>query len=196
MVDLVREHRRIAVIGREGKALQRCTLSARSMPGDGQEHRLRPVLLPSHPSSGPKAQNLLSWGAAPTQAKDMNYLPPVGHVSTLVVRWSIHLPTLPGRPGLGVALCCQARFPGRGARVRLRIRRHVTQTRLPFYAKPPCPPGRLCLAPALPAIFAPAQQHMVAHRAPPDQAFGTSPRADQQDQKDHDDCDRRPGQVL
>ena len=64
---------------------QRCTLSARSMPGDGQEHRLQPVLLPSHPSSGPKATNLLTWDAAPGQAKETNYPGAVGHMSTLVV---------------------------------------------------------------------------------------------------------------
>ena len=86
MVDLVCRHSRIVAVGREDKALQRCTLSARSMPGDGQEHRLRPVLLPSHLSSGSKAKNLLNWGEAPSQAKEMNYSPPVGHMSTLIVR--------------------------------------------------------------------------------------------------------------
>ena len=57
-------------IGREDKALQRCTLSARSMPGDGQDHRFGPVLLSSHPSSGRKAKNLLNWGEAPTRSKE------------------------------------------------------------------------------------------------------------------------------
>jgi len=85
MVDGACEHRRITAVDREGKALQRCTLSAWSMPGDGQERRLRPVLLPSHPSSGHKATNLLSWGAAPTQAKEQNYPRAVGHMSRLVV---------------------------------------------------------------------------------------------------------------
>jgi hypothetical protein len=86
MVDLVRAGCSIVHIGREDKALQRCTLSARSMPGDGQERRLRPVLLPSHPSSGPKATNLLAWGAAPSQVKVRNYPRAVGHMSRLVVR--------------------------------------------------------------------------------------------------------------
>ncbi len=86
MVDLVRACHSIVNIGREDKALQRCTLSARSMPGDGQEHRLPPVLLPSHPSSGRKATNLLNWGVAPSQAQKRNYLRAVGHMSTLVVR--------------------------------------------------------------------------------------------------------------
>jgi len=85
MIDPVRTLRRIIHIGREDKALQRCTLSARSMPGDEQEHRLRPVLLPSNPSSGSKATNLLCWGAAPTQAKEQNYPRAVGHMSRLLV---------------------------------------------------------------------------------------------------------------
>jgi hypothetical protein len=87
MVDLAREHRSISVVDREDKALQRCTLSARSMPGDGQEHRLGPVLLPSHPSSGHNAKNLLSWGEAPNQAKERNYPRAVGHMSRLVDRF-------------------------------------------------------------------------------------------------------------
>jgi hypothetical protein len=86
MVDLVRAGRSIVNIGREDKALQRCTLSARSMPGDGQEHRLPPVLLPSPPSSGRKATNLLNWGVAPSQARQMNHLRAVGHMSRLVDR--------------------------------------------------------------------------------------------------------------
>ena len=81
MVDFVPAGRSIVNIGREDKALQRCTLSARSMPGDGQEHRLRPVLLPSHPSSGSKAKNLLNWGKAPTQVNEKNYPCAVGHMS-------------------------------------------------------------------------------------------------------------------
>jgi len=84
MVDLVRAGRSIVNIGREDKALQRCTLSARSMPGDGQEHRPRLVLLPSDPSSGRKATNLLNWGAAPSQTKDWNYPQAVGHIPSLV----------------------------------------------------------------------------------------------------------------
>ena len=85
MVDRARQHCSISVVDREDKALQRCTLSARSMPGDGQERRLRPVLLPSHPSSGRKATNLLTWGEAPSQAKETNYPGAVGHMSRLVV---------------------------------------------------------------------------------------------------------------
>ena len=86
MIDSVRTRDRIATIGREDKALQRCTLSARSMPVDGQEHRRHPVLLPSHPSSGLKAKNLLNWGEAPTQVNAKDYPGAVGHMSTFCVR--------------------------------------------------------------------------------------------------------------
>ena len=85
MIDPAHPHCTITIVDREDKALQRCTLSARSMPGDGQEHRLRPVLLPSPPSSGPKAKNLLNWGEAPTQVSGKDYPHAVGHMSTLVV---------------------------------------------------------------------------------------------------------------
>jgi hypothetical protein len=86
MVDLLYPCNTMVTVDRQGRALQRCTLSARSMPGDGQGHRLGPVLLSSHPSSGPKAKNLLSWGEAPSQAKERNYNPPVRHMSRFVVR--------------------------------------------------------------------------------------------------------------
>ena len=88
MVDSLHRRGRIQIVGREDKALQRCTLSARPMPGDGQEHRLRPVLLPSLPSSGRKATNLLTWGAAPSQARQMNYPQAVGHMSIFAIRGS------------------------------------------------------------------------------------------------------------
>jgi hypothetical protein len=86
MVDLLCLRITMVTVDREGRALQRCNLSARSMPGDGQEHRRDPVLLPSPPSSGPKAINLLNWGEAPTQGRRRKYNPPVGHMSTFVVR--------------------------------------------------------------------------------------------------------------
>jgi hypothetical protein len=89
MVDPLYLCNTMVTIDREGRALQRCTLSARSMPGDGQEHRLGLVLLPSHPSSGPKAKNLLNWGEAPSQAKERNYSPPVRHMSTFTVRFPL-----------------------------------------------------------------------------------------------------------
>ena len=86
MVDLLYLCSTMVTVDREGRAMLRSNLSARLMPGDGQEHRLGLVLLPSHPSSGSKAINLLSWGEAPSQAKERNYNPPVGHMSTFVVR--------------------------------------------------------------------------------------------------------------
>jgi len=95
MIDPARPHCTITVVDREDKALQRCTLSARSMPGDGQEHRLRPVLLPSHSSSGRKAKNLLNWGEAPTQVNAKKYPRAVGHMSTLVVLCPPTDPLLP-----------------------------------------------------------------------------------------------------
>ncbi|UCG58856.1 MAG: hypothetical protein JSU70_04950, partial [Phycisphaerales bacterium] len=84
MVDLVPKHSRIVVVDREDRALQRCTLSARLMPGDGQEHWLSPLLLPSHSSSGSNAKNLLTWGGAPSQTTEGKYARPVGHMSTFV----------------------------------------------------------------------------------------------------------------
>ena len=90
MVDRACQHCSISVVDREDKALQRCTLSARSMPGDGQEHRLGPMLLPSHPSSGSKAKNPLIWGEAPSQTTEEKYTLPVGHMSTFVVRTPLH----------------------------------------------------------------------------------------------------------
>lgn len=88
MIDSIRRRDRIETVGREDKALQRCTLSAQSMPGDGQEHRLHPVLLLSHPSSGSKAKNLLDWGEAPTQVNEKHYPRAVGHMSIFPIRWS------------------------------------------------------------------------------------------------------------
>jgi len=45
----------------------RSNLSARSMPEDGQEHVHSHMLLPSRPSFGCKAKNLLDWCQAPTK---------------------------------------------------------------------------------------------------------------------------------
>jgi len=86
MVDLLYPCSIMVTIDREGRALQRCNPSARSMPGDGQEHRHGPVLLPSHPSSGFKATNLLAWGEAPNRAQEDNSIRAVGHMSRFVVR--------------------------------------------------------------------------------------------------------------
>jgi len=62
---------RVVTVAREDKALQRCNLSARSMPGDGQEYMPCHMLLPFRSSSGPKAINLLNWCKAPTKAKNI-----------------------------------------------------------------------------------------------------------------------------
>ena len=46
------------------------------------------MLLPSDPSSGRKATNLLNWGAAPSQVTEKNYPRAVGHMSTFPIRAS------------------------------------------------------------------------------------------------------------
>jgi len=86
MVDLLGLCSTMPNVDREDRALQRCTPSARSMPGDGQEHRLGPVLLPCHPSFGSKATNLLNWVEDPSQAKEHISTIAVGHMSRLTVR--------------------------------------------------------------------------------------------------------------
>jgi len=88
MVDPLYPCSTIVTVDREGRALQRCNPSARSMPGDGQEHGHGPVLLPSHLSSGFKATNLLTWGFAPTQSKQHNSTQAVRHMSRFLVHWS------------------------------------------------------------------------------------------------------------
>jgi hypothetical protein len=77
---------RLASVDREDRAMLRSNPSARSMPGDGQEHIGRLMLLPSHPSLGSKAINLLTWCAAPTKAKQNENGLPVGHMSVYPVR--------------------------------------------------------------------------------------------------------------
>jgi len=94
---------RIAAIDREDRALQRCNLSARSMPGDGQEHGLAPMLLPSPPSFGSKAVNLPSWGEAPSQANIPKNRLPVGHMSTFVELCAFTI-----RPAIWVWPTCQS----------------------------------------------------------------------------------------
>ena len=62
MVDRLYPCSTIATVDREGRALQRCTLSARSMPRDGQGYMDSHMPLPSCPSFGLKAQNLRYCG--------------------------------------------------------------------------------------------------------------------------------------
>ena len=64
MLDFADRQIRFVTVAREGRALQRCNLSARSMPGDGQEYMSCHMLLPFRSSSGPKAINLLALGFA------------------------------------------------------------------------------------------------------------------------------------
>jgi hypothetical protein len=82
---------RLASVDREDRAMLRSNPSARSMPGDGQEHIGRLMLLPSHPSLGSKAINLLTWCAAPTKAKQNENGLPVGHMSVYLIRCSHHV---------------------------------------------------------------------------------------------------------
>jgi len=86
MLDFKNKQSRIVRIGREDRALQRCNLSDRSMPEDGQEHMLYRMLLPSRSSFGCKAINLLNRCEAPTKVKQVNDCPPVGHMSVFNVR--------------------------------------------------------------------------------------------------------------
>ena len=65
---------------------QRCNLSARSMPGDGQEYMPCHMLLPFHSSSGPKAINLFALGCAQSKAVQRDICLPVGHMSILSIR--------------------------------------------------------------------------------------------------------------
>ena len=81
MLDLANKAGKITIVDREDKALQRCNLSTRSMPGDGREHGDYLMLLSSYPSLGFKAKNLLAWGEATSKAKITKYGRPVGHMS-------------------------------------------------------------------------------------------------------------------
>jgi len=86
MLDFADRQIRVVTVAREDKALQRCNLSARSMPGDGQEYMPCHMLLPFRSSSGPKAINLLALGYAQSKAVQRDNCLPVGHMSTLSIR--------------------------------------------------------------------------------------------------------------
>jgi hypothetical protein len=81
MIDFDNSQSRIGIVDQEDRALLRSNPSAWSMPEDGQGHVLDHMLLPSYPSFGLKAINLLSWCSAPTKAKHMKMCLPVGHMS-------------------------------------------------------------------------------------------------------------------
>ena len=86
MLDLSHGQVRMLFTDREDKALQRCNLSARSMPGDGQEHVNDHVLLSSCPSLGFKAINLIVRDEVHYHAKTREIDLPVGHMSITSIR--------------------------------------------------------------------------------------------------------------
>jgi hypothetical protein len=86
MLDFADRQIRVVTVAREDKALQRCNLSARSMPGDGQEYVPSHMLLPSCSSSGPKAINLLALGKAQSKVEQRDHDLPGGHMSILSIR--------------------------------------------------------------------------------------------------------------
>jgi hypothetical protein len=86
MLDFADRQIRVVTVAREDKALQRCNLSARSMPGDGQEYMPCHMLLPFRSSSGPKAINLFALGKAQSKAVQRDNCLAVGHMSTLSIR--------------------------------------------------------------------------------------------------------------
>jgi hypothetical protein len=86
MLDFNNSQSKIANIDREGKALQRCNLSARPMLEDGQGRMLSHMLLSSPSSFGSKAKNLLNWCQAPIRVKQAKSSAPVGHMSVLIIR--------------------------------------------------------------------------------------------------------------
>ena len=92
MIDFDHQLVRIVDVSREDKALLRSNLSARLMPEDGQEHMFTDMLLPSRPSFGCKAINLLNWCEAPTGAKQTKSSPPVGHMSVFSIRGKLPRP--------------------------------------------------------------------------------------------------------
>jgi len=86
MPDFADRQIRFVTVAREGRALQRCNLIARSMPGDKQEYMLFHILLPFRSYSGPKAINLLALGRAQSKALQRGSCLAVGHMSILSIR--------------------------------------------------------------------------------------------------------------
>jgi hypothetical protein len=85
MLDFKNIDSKISIVDQEDRAMQRCNLSAWSMPEDEQEHILELVLLSSLSSFGYKAINLLNWCKAPTQALKSYHRAPVRHMSVLYI---------------------------------------------------------------------------------------------------------------
>jgi hypothetical protein len=86
MLDFADRRIRVITVAREGRAMHKCNLSARSMPGDGQEYMSCHILLPFRSSSGPKAINLLALGKAQSKALQRDNCLAVGHMSILSKR--------------------------------------------------------------------------------------------------------------
>ena len=66
--------------------MQRCNLSARSTPGDGQNYMPCHMLLPFRSSSGPKAIDLLALGKVQSRALQRDSCLAVVHMSILSIR--------------------------------------------------------------------------------------------------------------
>ncbi len=86
MLDFADRQIRFVTVAREDKALQRCNLSARSMPGDGQEYMPCHIFLPFRSSSGPKATNLFALGKAQSKVELRGNITAVGHMLILSIR--------------------------------------------------------------------------------------------------------------
>jgi hypothetical protein len=86
MLDFADRQIRFVTVVREDRAMQRCNLSARSMPGDRQEYMLCHMLLLFGSSSGFKAINLLALGYAQSKAIEWDNCLAVGHMSILSIR--------------------------------------------------------------------------------------------------------------
>jgi len=70
MLDLANSYVTITAVGREGRALLRNNLSARSDAGRWTGTSGYRMFLPSHPSLGSNAINLPPWGEATRRAKE------------------------------------------------------------------------------------------------------------------------------
>jgi hypothetical protein len=86
MLDFTDRQIRFVTVAREDRALQGCNLSARSMPGDGQEYMPCHMLLLFGSSSGSKAINLFALGKAQSRALQREKCLAVGHMSILSIR--------------------------------------------------------------------------------------------------------------
>ena len=91
MLDFAERQIRVVTVAREDRAMQRCNLSARSMPGDGHEYMPCHMLLPFHSFSGPKAINLFAFGCAQSKAFQRDSCLVVGHMSTLSIRKKLNI---------------------------------------------------------------------------------------------------------